>query len=106
MYTLSLHDALPICVAQAPETTTVAQPQGPGDTVHAVPAPDTVGAVGPDLLDTAVVEAPPPPAEPIRPDRDHGIGRRSEEHTSELQSLTNRVCPLLLATTKAWGLRP
>ena len=27
-------------VAQAPETTTVAQPQGPGDTVHAVPAPD------------------------------------------------------------------
>src|SRR3989442_11121524 len=51
-------------VAQAPETTTVAQPQGPGDTVHAVPAPDTVVAVGPDLLDTAVVEAPPPPPEP------------------------------------------
>src|SRR5881296_2992118 len=50
-------------VAQA-ETTTVAQPQGPGDTVHAVPAPDTVVAVGPDLLDTAVVEAPPPPPEP------------------------------------------
>src|SRR5438093_3870142 len=45
-------------LAQAPETTTVAQPQGPGDTVHAVPAPDTVVAVGPDLLDTAVVEAP------------------------------------------------
>src|SRR5437016_491735 len=28
------------------------------------PALDTVVAVGPDLLDTAVVEAPPPPAEP------------------------------------------
>src|SRR3989454_224122 len=54
-------------VALAPESTTVVQPQGPGDTVHAVPAPDTVVAVGPDtspLLDTALVEAPPPPAEP------------------------------------------
>src|SRR3989442_2123526 len=54
-------------VALAPESPTGAQPQGPGDTVHAVPAPDTVVAVGPDtspLLDTAVVEAPPPPAEP------------------------------------------
>jgi len=41
--------------------------QGPGDTVHAVPTPDTVVAVGPDttMLDTTgVVEAPPPPAEP------------------------------------------
>src|SRR5438046_44739 len=57
-----------LSVAQAPESTSVgpAQPT-PGDTVHAVPAPDTVVAVGPDttpLLDTAqVVEAPPPPAE-------------------------------------------
>src|SRR5712691_3688752 len=57
-----------VSVAQAPETTTVAPaPQPPGDTVHAVPAPDTVVAVGPDttaMLDTAqVVEAPPPPPE-------------------------------------------
>src|SRR5882672_8061753 len=55
-------------VAQAPESTSVAPPQGPGDTVHAVPAPDTVIAVGPDtvaLFDTAtVVEAPPPEPEP------------------------------------------
>jgi len=57
-----------LSVAQAPESTSVgpAQPT-PGDTVHAVPAPDTVVAVGPDttpLLDTAqVVEAPPPPAD-------------------------------------------
>jgi len=57
-------------VAQAPpETTSVAPAQPtPGDTVHAVPAPDTVVAVAPDttpLLDTAqVVEAPPPPPEP------------------------------------------
>src|SRR5881296_2454464 len=48
-------------VAQVPGQAT------PGDTVHAVPAPDTVVAVGPDtspLLDTALVEAPPPAAEP------------------------------------------
>src|SRR5882724_7761091 len=40
----------------------------PGDTVHALPAPDTVVAVGPDttaMFDTTqVVEALPPPAEP------------------------------------------
>src|SRR2546425_5035369 len=60
-------------VALAPESTTVAQPQGPGDTVHAVPAPDTVVAVGPD---------------------------RSEEHTSELQSLAYLVCRLLLEKKK------
>src|SRR5229473_2021094 len=56
-------------VAQLPESTSVAPaPPTPGDTVHAVPAPDTVVAVGPDttpMLDTAqVVEAPPPPPEP------------------------------------------
>src|SRR6267378_2707543 len=37
-------------VAQLPESTSVAPPQGPGDTVHAVPAPDTVVAVGPDTM--------------------------------------------------------
>ena len=48
-------------VAQVPGQPT------PGDTVHAVPAPDTVVAVATDttaLLDTAAVEAPPPAAEP------------------------------------------
>src|SRR5947207_3681937 len=48
-------------VAQVPGQPT------PGDTVHAVPAPDTVVAVAADttaLLDTTVVEAPPPAAEP------------------------------------------
>src|SRR5437870_7681332 len=53
-----------LSVAQAPESTSVgpAQPT-PGDTVHAVPAPDTVVAVGPDttpLLDTAQVVAATP----------------------------------------------
>src|SRR5437016_9120453 len=31
-----------------------------------------------------------------QPSRDEGVPRRSEEHTSELQSLTNLVCRLLL----------
>src|SRR5438046_8439045 len=31
---------------------------------------------------------------------DHGFVRRSEEHTSELQSLTNLVCRLLLEKKK------
>ena len=60
-----------VSVAQAPESASVAPAQTPGDTVHAVPAPDTVVAVAPDttpLLDTSqVVEAPPPP-----PDRAEG----------------------------------
>src|SRR5438552_1743748 len=48
-------------VAQVPGQPT------PGDTVHAVPGPGTVVAVAADttaLLDTTVVEAPPPAAEP------------------------------------------
>jgi len=60
-----------VSVAQSPESASVAPAQTPGDTVHAVPAPDTVVAVAPDttpLLDTSqVVEAPPPP-----PDRAEG----------------------------------
>src|SRR5438093_3064918 len=31
---------------------------------------------------------------------------RSEEHTSELQSLTNLVCRLLLEKKKAWKVQP
>src|SRR5438093_6059356 len=58
IYTLSLHDALPIC----------ARPES------ASPAPVSLG------LDAAL----------------EAVERRSEEHTSELQSLTNIVCRLLL----------
>src|SRR3989475_5311315 len=36
-----------VSVAQAPESASVAPAQTPGDTVHAVPAPDTVVAGGP-----------------------------------------------------------
>ena len=71
IYTLSLHDALPICETNALRTLV------PLLTEHA------------DVVVTATT--------------DTGIARgrdRSEEHTSELQSLTNLVCRLLLEKKK------
>jgi len=48
-------------LAQATESTSVTGPPTPGDTVHAVPAPDTVAADTIAMFDTAtVVEALPP----------------------------------------------
>src|ERR1019366_10822556 len=57
IYTLSLHDALPLCAT------------GPGGSRH--------------LSDSTTFSG-------------YTFGYRSEEHTSELQSLTNLVCRLLL----------
>src|SRR5438093_13034260 len=68
-YTLSLHDALPICWAAA----------------HGVF--EDGGEVNP----RAPINAPAPRAVATP---------RSEEHTSELQSLTNLVCRLLLEKKK------
>src|SRR6185436_21158989 len=62
IYTLSLHDAFPIC------------PRGPGR-----------------LLGLALAHHITPPSE---------RGRRSEEHTSELQSPDHLVCRLLLEKKK------
>src|SRR2546425_8665058 len=68
IYTLSLHDALPICFA------------GPG-TVQATPTEDaTVTALNKEKLEQEL--------------------QRSEEHTSELQSLAYLVCRLLLEKKK------
>src|SRR5438093_7186585 len=77
-YTLSLHDALP----------------------------DSLGAVlGRFHLHATAGEFPfQHPAEPrlVIDDQNHQrlVFRRSEEHTSELQSLTNLVCRLLLEKKK------
>src|SRR5258706_6973066 len=65
IYTLSLHDALPIC---------------------ARPGPGRRRLHGEALRDARAHRA--------------GAGVRSEEHTSELQSLTNIVCRLLLEKKK------
>src|SRR5262249_60757969 len=65
IYTLSLHDALPISDAQ-PVARPDCRPRQYGE----------------------------------RPQTDRDCHRRSEEHTSELQSLTNLVCRLLLEKKK------
>src|SRR2546426_4870004 len=78
IYTLSLHDALPISRA--------VDPAGPGQAVHRDRDPRRHGDAAqpvPALLHCA----------------DPAL-RRSEEHTSELQSPCNLVCRLLLEKKK------
>src|SRR3712207_8060843 len=77
IYTLSLHDALPISRRRGPRT---------GRDRDAAPLRPDRGWR---------------PSEPARPGRDRDRGRgsadlRSEEHTSELQSRQYLVCRLLL----------
>src|SRR5258705_10995683 len=72
IYTLSLHDALPISCAG------IGQRGNGGSQVRRVLA-------DPDL-----------PRPFWRQESQEGPGRRSEEHTSELQSLRHLACPLLL----------
>src|SRR5437764_13143498 len=71
IYTLSLHDALPISLARSPVTT---------------------------FMVLGVINAPGPPGAPKPAE---GSSReRSEEHTSELQSPMYLVCRLLLEKKK------
>src|SRR5262249_62171257 len=73
---LSLHDALPISIRRGP----------PGPiTSQVAPSVTATRAISPD--GSAWHSAPP-------------MVPRSEEHTSELQSLTNLVCRLLLEKKK------
>src|SRR3712207_7214839 len=83
IYTLSLHDALPICREQH-----VPVERAP---VHAHAAP-----VGGEHVPAGRLEHPPP-------DVRDAVGVRvvrSEEHTSELQSRQYLVCRLLLEKKK------
>src|SRR5438046_10415574 len=84
-YTLSLHDALPICESAGRGLCTVHdRPIHPHRVVH------VAGGLPPHLVELAHLRRPP---------SGHAGGKRSarsEEHTSELQSLTNLVCRLLL----------
>src|SRR5438093_4177637 len=75
LYTLSLHDALPISQR------------------HAVQAR---GQIAPADARDVVLER----VRQLVADDVVGLGERSEEHTSELQSLTNLVCRLLLEKKK------
>src|SRR5437899_9315057 len=78
IYTLSLHDALPISI---PGSDTESE----GASVAPRPSPPLGEARAKPALESG-------PAHPLAP--------RSEEHTSELQSLRHLVCRLLLEKKK------
>src|SRR2546427_5212316 len=81
IYTLSLHDALPICISPSAEVTL-----GPFQIV----GPNEIAACFFFMVQ-------------IQPEDDEAIiiaVSRSEEHTSELQSQSNLVCRLLLEKKK------
>src|SRR5262249_61999210 len=83
IYPLSLHDALPICPATPGSAHPWTPPsvEGPSRT-RPPPSPPGRECAGPLTCPSARVRS------------------RSEEHTSELQSLTNLVCRLLLEKKK------
>src|SRR5262249_60860789 len=85
IYTLSLHDALPISQVTEHEV------------VERVVRPGREGDLGERFARRVL-------AVEVRGVREHlhapHVRRRSEEHTSELQSLTNLVCRLLLEKKK------
>src|SRR5438034_6856739 len=77
-YTLSLHDALPICFRISPFTSTV---------IFLERSPVATAVVTSAMLRTC----------PVRFEAiETSLRRRSEEHTSELQSHSDLVCRLLL----------
>src|SRR5438093_10304065 len=78
IYTLSLHDALPICQGRLPGRVRRREAR------HHHLGRGGVGGARPRRGAGRVPRTPP----------------RSEEHTSELQSLTNLVCRLLLEKKK------
>src|SRR5688572_33101170 len=78
IYTLSLHDALPISRRSASS-----------------PAPSAPGVCSP-RASFYPRHRPRPPAPGCAPKSRYSSSPRSEEHTSELQSQSNLVCRLLL----------
>src|SRR5207302_8814586 len=82
IYTLSLHDALPICPAEAADLLRLGLRDGAGDVLVEVEVRRVANGQEGGRLD-AVLRVPQ-------------AHRRSEEHTSELQSRENLVCRLLL----------
>src|SRR5438270_7546917 len=80
IYTLSLHDALPIFHAPADDL----------DLALRLRVVDRV-------IEAASLDGIMQVASPVGREHDH---RRSEEHTSELQSQSNLVCRLLLEKKK------
>src|SRR5205809_5779054 len=85
IYTLSLHDALPICSSPRERSTSLGSPCGSRSTGSRVSTP---GCRTPSWRGSAAIRwSRPAPS-------------RSEEHTSELQSRLHLVCRLLLEKKK------
>src|SRR5690606_39556562 len=95
-YTLSLHDALPICSSPEP-TVDLLRPARPLQTVWVLPAarrrPPPSARPRPAAPPLRHCALPLPPRRDLSPLKD-GAYARSEEHTSELQSRENLVCRL------------
>src|SRR5262245_62919466 len=93
-YTLSLHDALPIC--NDPAAAEPAPPELIG--IHT----NMAGVIPPELYTAAFVGSPPPSdlSDEELSTYEQLRAFRSEEHTSELQSLRHLVCRLLLEKKK------
>src|SRR5262249_58883442 len=85
-HTLSLHDALPIY--QIPSLLVTFEIEVEINLVEDFPAVGLVGVLAAHVHTSW-------PADAV------GVSTRSAEHTSELQSLTNLVCRLLLVKAKA-----
>src|SRR5690606_41774205 len=88
-YTLSLHDALPICTSALSRSTVTASPTQRWPAAGS-PPPWGIRSYGPGR----------PPANRSGANTYGSSHRRSEEHTSELQSRENLVCRLLLEKKK------
>src|SRR5690606_39950207 len=92
-YTLSLHDALPICSVCATPSAAVGSSRMTSLEFHS-----TARAIA------TVCRCPPDSEATVRRTefrvRTDSPARRSEEHTSELQSRENLVCRLLLEKKK------
>src|SRR5437899_8145939 len=86
LYTLSLHDALPISVALKPVDRLESLDEGVLGQVRGVLP------VGGEIVHD--------PENALAVFEDQPVKSRSEEHTSELQSLRHLVCRLLLEKTK------
>src|SRR3712207_7201838 len=94
IYTLSLHDALPIFGVQD-----LHHGRGPGEG-PAAELHDQGGAAGQDELPRRVQQSRSLPGDEQVLSAERGRRRRSEEHTSELQSRQYLVCRLLLEKKK------
>src|SRR5206468_11044287 len=91
IYTLSLHDALPISLSRDIRELGLAKVAAPDGGSHYAPPPEAGAAIRPHLGQLL-------PAVLVSVD---GVGPlRSEEHTSELQSRSDLVCRLLLEKKK------